>query len=170
MEASGDKNGGGKAKGGGGAIGLIIVSLLALGAGVGLPFMLMPDVPVAHVEKETKKDGHSKGHGASPSPEVVAVESVIVPLDPIVTNLAEPKTAWIRVEASVVMKKGVKIDKAAFSRKVGQDFIAFLRTVQLDQVATPSGYQNLYDDLNDRVKLRGEDNVLELIITGFVIE
>jgi flagellar FliL protein len=42
--------------------------------------------------------------------------------------------------------------------------------LSIDQIEGPSGFQHLREDLNDRVRVRSEGKVLELIIQSLILE
>jgi flagellar FliL protein len=48
--------------------------------------------------------------------------------------------------------------------------LAYLRTVSLQQIEGPRGFQYLREDLRERVKLRSEGRVNDLLLRTFVIE
>jgi flagellar FliL protein len=91
-------------------------------------------------------------------------------LAPIVTNLAGVPPAWIRLEASLVFQGDVPKNADALGARIGEDIIAFLRTVSVKQIEGAIGFQHLSEDLNDRVRVRGGGEVQELVIQGLIIE
>jgi flagellar FliL protein len=48
--------------------------------------------------------------------------------------------------------------------------MSYLRTVSLQQIEGPRGFQYLRDDLRERVKLRSEGRVNDILFRTFVIE
>lgn len=91
------------------------------------------------------------------------------PLAPIVTNLAGSPAVWIRIEASLAFQD-VPADADALAARISEDIIGFLRTVSVKQIEGPIGFQNLSEDLNERVRVRSDGRVSELIIQGLIIE
>jgi len=91
------------------------------------------------------------------------------PLTPIVTNLAGSPTVWIRIEASLVFHE-IPEDADALSARITEDIVGFLRTVTVRQVEGATGFQHLSEDLNDRVRVRSNGRVRELVIQGLIIE
>ena len=57
-----------------------------------------------------------------------------------------------------------------FSRSEIKDIMAYLRTVSLQQVEGPRGFQYLKDDLQERVDLRSEGRVSKVMFRTLVIE
>jgi flagellar FliL protein len=91
-------------------------------------------------------------------------------LPAIITNLAAPERAWIRLEASLVMENEQSAEANALAGAIVEDIVAFLRTVSLRQLQGASGYQHLREDLNDRVRMRGGGKVRDLLIQNLVVE
>jgi flagellar FliL protein len=97
---------------------------------------------------------------AKPEPAVASsqkskqVDTITVKTLPaIVTNLAGPKKAWIRLEAAIA-----------------DDFVAYLRTVPLAQIEGPSGFLHLREDLNERARIRSGGKVKELVVQSLMLE
>lgn len=98
------------------------------------------------------------------------VESAnLKPLAPIVTNLAGSPPVWIRIEASLLFHESPD-DADALAARISEDIIAFLRTVSVEQMHGATGFQHLSEDLNDRVRVRSNGRVRELIIQGLIVE
>jgi flagellar FliL protein len=92
-----------------------------------------------------------------------------VELAPIVANLAEPKDAWIRIEASILVDNSLQ-GADAVAAELAEDVVAYLRTTTLSQFEGASGFQNLREDLKDRAMIRDRDRIKDLVIHGVVIE
>ena len=90
-------------------------------------------------------------------------------LAPIVTNLASPEKAWIRLEASVVVE-GEGVDVKALSATITEDTVAYLRTLSLPLIEGASGYLHLREDLNERVRVRTAGKIRELIVHTLIVE
>lgn len=93
----------------------------------------------------------------------------VVPLQPIVTNLGIPQTTWVRLEASLVAKPGHEIPPAV-AANVGDDFVSFLRSVNLMQLQGAAGLAYLRADLEERARLRSEGVVERVFISTLVVE
>lgn len=93
----------------------------------------------------------------------------VVPLQPIVTNLGIPQTTWVRLEASLVAKPGHEIPPA-MAASVGDDFVGFLRSVNLMQLQGAAGLAYLRADLEERARLRSEGAVDRVFISTLVVE
>ena len=90
-------------------------------------------------------------------------------LSPVVTNLAAPEGAWIRLQTAVVYDKTDAVAVEALVPRVGEDILAFVRTLTLDDIQGASGLDALRDDLNERARLRSDGKVRELLIETLVV-
>jgi len=132
----------------------LIVALIGGGSGATVE-LLRP----ATIAAQTTKDA------ATP-----AAPSTIYDLPPIVTNLGAPQDTWIRLEASIVFDPKVLVHPEAAAGKIGDDALAYLRTVTLKQLEGPVGLQSLREDLNERAATRSEGKVRELVIRTLVVQ
>lgn len=89
---------------------------------------------------------------------------------PLVTNLAAPAGTWIRVEGSVVTEELTEEEAAILVARIGEDMVAYLRTITAAQIEGARGLQYLREDLNERAKLRSGGKVRELIIETLVVQ
>lgn len=105
-----------------------------------------------------------------PVPLEYAGNARLLKLAPVITNLAKPSSVWARVEAALIVD-GVRQDEAGvLAAQVGQDIVAYLRTVSLPQLEGARGLQYLREDLNERASLRSSGKVRELIIETLVVQ
>lgn len=91
-------------------------------------------------------------------------------LPPIVTNLAAPDGAWVRLQTAIVYDKADAKDMDVLSSKVMDDTMAFVKTLTVTQLQGASGLQHLREDLNDRAALRSDGRIKEMMIEMLVIE
>ena len=56
------------------------------------------------------------------------------------------------------------------SEDVHQDILSYLRTVSLQQIEGPRGFQYLRDDIQERVDQRSQGRVTKVMFRTFVIE
>lgn len=147
---------------------IIIVLVLSGLAGAGgwlLGGILAPQVDVEEevaVEHSQEGEKDKKEDHAENIP-----RENVVPLEPITTNLSYPSDSWIRVEVSLLFSGN---PDTALSDQIHQDILSYLRTVSLQQIEGPRGFQYLRDDLRERVKLRSEGRINDLLFRTFVIE
>lgn len=146
-----------------------VLTLLAAGGGWFVGNMLAPppaEKPAAEVAKaEGGKEG-KEGEGAE-IPHISTQENGIVLLDPITSNLAYPSDNRVRLEVALMFKGAPDVKLA---EEIHQDIMAYMRTVSLQQVQGPRGFQYLREDLQERVDLRSEGRVTNVMFRTFVIE
>lgn len=156
----------GATKGGGGLIGFVVVTLLALGFGAA--FGMLVNTPPATVDAEAgAKD--KEATAAKHAEPAVTSDSKLIQLTPIVVNLAEPRDAWIRIEASMLVE-GMMQGADVLAAQLAEDLVAYLRTASLSQFEGPSGFQNLREDFLDRAAIRDREHIKDVIIHGIVVE
>ena len=144
---------------------LTIAGLTVIGAGGGA------FVGITIVEKVK---GTMAAAPPAPAPAVsksaFADDIVIRELAPIVTNLAQPEGAKIRLQASILFnKKDVPVPNL-LAAQITDDLIGYLKTLSIAQLQGGSGLQSLREDLNERVAIRSEGHVRELIIETLVVQ
>lgn len=98
--AGGDNEG---SKGGGGLIGIVVVTLLSLGLG-GAFGMFMDSAPASTEAGGDKKQKDQASKSEKEAGPAISSDSKVVALTPIVVNLAAPSGTWIRVETSVLLE------------------------------------------------------------------
>lgn len=154
---------------GGGLIGLVVVTLVALGFGAGFGLFLASE-PAAVVEADPAADRTEKAiKSESKAAPAVSPTAMLVAMTPIVVNLAVPRDAWIRIEASLLVE-GMPQGADVLAAQLAEDFVAYLRTASLSQFEGPSGFQNLREDLIDRAIIRDREHIKDVIIHGVVVE
>lgn len=156
---------GGEKKSSGGFLGIVLVTLLAAGGGAGFGFYVSGNLK----EKEAPKKPESAEKASEEKKPAIPPGSKIVEMAPIIVNLSEPRSSWIRIEASLVIDSELQ-DVQVVSGKIAEDLTAYLRTSTLSQFEGGSGFQNLREDLNERARLRGGKDVKELVLHGVVFE
>jgi flagellar FliL protein len=123
------------------------------------PIVNQPKKPAPPVETSKKP-----GDGL---PMLTAEETGVVQLEAITTNLAYPSDAWVRLEVALLFKD--KPDPK-LAETIHQDIMLYLRTVTLQQIEGPRGFQYLKDDLQDRADLISEGKISKILFRTFVIE
>jgi flagellar protein FliL len=169
------QEGEGKKKSGMMALVIPLVVLTAVGGGGGwvIGNMLAPQVKQAEDAAKAAEAAAAGEHGGEAKKEEEGLPPIsteangVVALEPITTNLAYPSENWIRLEVALMFNgpPDVKI-----AEDVHQDIMAYLRTVSLQQVEGPRGFQYLKDDLQERVDLRSEGRVSKVMFRTLVIE
>lgn len=169
---------------------IVIVALLTLvGAGTGFAVGALlraepgaeahataPDTVAEATETET---GHAKEKN-SQTPESAAEEEPVeaidprgvkaVPFPPVLTTLAEPVGAWIRLEGSILVATDTEDAPELLAEKAGEQILTYLRSVRLTQIEGPAGVLGLRGDLNETVKALSNGQVRGVLIHGLVVE
>jgi flagellar protein FliL len=96
--------------------------------------------------------------------------STIVDLPPIVTNLGAPQDTWVRLEGSIIFDPKTMPHPEAVAGQIGDDILAYLRTVSLHQLEGPIGLENIREDLNERATIRSGGKVRAFIIRTLVVQ
>jgi flagellar protein FliL len=110
-------------------------------------------------------DKSAESSGASP-----AQPSTIVDLAPIVTNLGAPQDTWVRLEGSIIFDPRTLPHPDAVAGRIGDDILAYLRTVSLRQLEGPIGLENIRQDLNERAAIRSDGKVRAFVIRTMVVQ
>jgi len=129
--------------------------------------MLAPQVEPPKVEKaaeEKPAEGRDKDEGLT---KLATEENGVVQLEPITTNLAFPTDRWVRLEVALLFKE--KPD-AKLAETIHQDIAVYLRTVSLQQIEGPRGFQYLKEDLEERADMISEGKVSRLMFRTFLIQ
>jgi flagellar protein FliL len=179
---------------------LLLLTLIGAGTGLGVGAMLAsaPDAePVKVATNEADAgDGHGDGqtaetgdhgtagagHGEAPADgDVIAAFQVpapvpldepmiVVPLEPMITNLAAPEGVWLRVEASLLASKELAPAPAILAAEMGAIILAYLRTLKLGDIEGGSGFLAFRDDLDDLVKIASHGAAKKVLVKSLVIE
>jgi flagellar FliL protein len=105
--------------------------------------------------------------GEEPLPKIATEANGIVELEPITTNLAYPSENWLRIVVALQFKG---VPDVGLAETIHQDIAAYLKTVSLQQIQGPRGFQYLRDDIQERVDLRSEGRVTKVMFRTFVIQ
>lgn len=149
-----------------GALVPILVLTLAAGGGGALIGKQIVAMTRAATDRAAAGPAGAKPAVAAAMP---ASERVLKELAPVVTNLAAPDGSWIRLQTAIVYDKNDAPAMELVGRMVGEDILAFVRTLTLEQIQGASGLEALRDDLNERAQLRSDGKVRELLIEMLVV-
>jgi flagellar FliL protein len=89
---------------------------------------------------------------------------------PVITNLAGPHRVWVRLESSIVLAGEPTAEDDLLAAKIGEDLLAFLRTISPTDIEGASGFQHLREDLVERVRVRSNGRARDLVIHSFIVE
>ena len=140
-----------------------VLTVVAAGAGTLLGFHLVGSVESAMKSKAVD------GQPPLPQP-LYPAGTGLLKVPPVIANLASPQDVWVRVEASIILAQEGVASPEVLAGEIAEDILAYLRTVSLEQIEGPSGLLHLHEDLNDRVAIRSNDQVRELIIETLVVQ
>jgi flagellar FliL protein len=151
------------------AAGLLALTVLGGGGGWFLGTMIAPDVKSAEqaVATEAASAAEQKKEGEAGLPHISTEANNIVQLEPITSNLAYPSENWVRLEVALLFDGPPDVKMA---EDIHQDIMAYIRTVSLQQIEGPRGFQYLKDDIQERVDLRSQGRVSKVMFRTFVIE
>ena len=136
--------------------------VVLLGACVGAAFEAL--------HPATLQGGMKPAESGASAPPAPAQPSTIFDLPPIVTNLGAPGDTWIRLEGSIIFDQNTLPHPEAVAGQIGEDILAYLRTVSLRQLEGPIGLENIRQDLNERAAIRSGGKVRELVIRTLVVQ
>jgi flagellar FliL protein len=158
-------------------ISIVILTLVGGGAGWFVGTLIGPKISAvekakqekeaAEAAEEAKKPEGKKGGDDAGLPHIATEANGIVQLEPITSNLAYPSENWVRLEVALMFKGP---PDAKLAEDIHQDIMAYIRTVSLQQIEGPRGFQYLRDDIQERVDLRSEGRVSKVMFRTFVIE
>lgn len=164
---------------------LLLLALTALAAGAGfggghLFFKGKDGGAGIEAQRVPARTGHGTdqaasgageaGHGsqAADVDEAPAVTNgVVIPLDPIVTNIQAPKDVWIRIELAVVAPQ--QLDQGIV-REIHQDLLTYMRTLQLVELDGSSAFLDFKANLLDRANIRSGGKVSAVLIKTLLYE
>ncbi len=167
------------------AVVIVLLSLVGAGAGFAVGTFLQPGkqppappaVPTAPspTAGETKPDEPDTSADDDSEPDsdddgVKDADLKIVPLPPVLTTLAAPEGKWIRLEGSILTKPGTEKAPEMLADMAGEQILAYLHTVRLEQLQGPSGFLALRDDLNETVRSLSRGDVRAVLIHGLLVE
>lgn len=147
-------------------VAVLAVSVVGAGGGWFVGKMLAPEVEAPKAEQAAEK-APPGGEKEEPIPKVATEENGIVQLEAITTNLAFPTDRWVRLEVALMFND--KPD-AKLAETIQQDIAVYLRTVSLQQIEGPRGFQYLKEDLQERADLISEGKVAKLLFRTFLIQ
>ena len=101
------------------------------------------------------------------APQAATASTKILDVSPVVTNLASPPGAFIRLQLSLVVEKSAN---AADANQFATDVTAYLRTVPIERLTGPAGLQQLREDLRERADIRLAGQVRDIILHDLVVQ
>ncbi len=175
---AGKPNEKGASGGSGFIIALVLVMLIGGGAGFAFGFAFQ-NAPSAG-----RADGSDSGkpppapvqpHPARDSAEsakqtISEVQLQVVPLDPVLVNLAGKDRSWIRLEGSVAFTATPDKDRAILLAHMAEDIAGYLKGSSVSQLQSAAGLEALREDLSELVQLRSKNRAVRFILRSLAIE
>ena len=141
---------------------LLLITALSAGAGVLSSLHLLSTIQrIVDSQKEAPERPAASAYNTS---------ARLRKISPVVTNMAAPAGAWIRMEGSVVTDPLNEEEASVLVARIGEDIVSYLRTVSASQIEGARGLQYLHEDLNERATIRSGGKVCELIIETLVVQ
>ncbi len=150
-------------------VGLVVVTLVAAGGGVGLSMLSPASEDGDHGPEVSSHSTEKKETDGKPAKEGQQV-SVLVPMKPIITNIGKESKTLIRIESILVMKAEHSDKSDYMADKISEDILVYLRSISLRDIEGALGLLNLMEDLNIRAAARSEQKVSEVLIQSLVVE
>lgn len=146
-----------------------VVTIIAGAGGWVVGSMLTPEVDKPKIaEKPEAATQTAEGEKTEDGlPRIATEANGVVQLEPITTNLAFPADRWVRLEVALLFKDKPDVKLA---ETIHQDIAVYLRTVSLQQIEGPRGFQYLKEDLEERTDMISEGKVSRLMFRTFLIQ
>jgi flagellar protein FliL len=90
-------------------------------------------------------------------------------LPPVVTNLGQPTSVWVRLDAVLILSQDIA-HPDVLGAQIADDYLSYLRTTTLSELQGPIGLEDLKEALNERAAARSNGKVKEVIIKTLVIQ
>ncbi len=142
---------------------IVIVTLLAVGAGALAGMTLVDQTRLAVLQTERK----NSADGVEPLYQTVGH---IQAIKPVVANLADPKSVFVRIQGTVVFKENAIDDAPVLVSKIESDISSYIRTLSLADIEGAGGLRHLREDLNYRAQIRTDGKVNEFILETMVVQ
>jgi flagellar protein FliL len=97
-------------------------------------------------------------------------KTVLKELAPIVTNLSDGNSSWIRLQVAIVYDPEALAHPDVLTTQLTADIVAYLRSVSLRSIEGGAGLRRLNEELAERATIRSEGAVQELIIQSLVVQ
>ncbi|HEY8578669.1 MAG TPA: flagellar basal body-associated FliL family protein [Beijerinckiaceae bacterium] len=151
-------------QGGGGfmAVVLAFAVITVVAAGVGFGYRMFLAKPTTAAPAAAAKP-------AAGAP--VASGEKLRRLPPLITNLADAPNTWLRLEIALLLDPAMKdLEADVLAREIGEDVMAYARTLSLFQLQGSSGLYHLREDLHERATLRSGGKVREILVQSLVVQ
>lgn len=167
---------------------IVLLLLTLTGAGIGLAAGGMtamqatgaaPGAPEASGKAEKPdgeestpaSDGKEQDEAEEPElPELERPEVKAYPFPPVLTSVAIPKGAWIRIEGTMLVDVNAEEKPEVLVEQAATSLLGYLRSVDLRQIEGASGLLYFQQDINEMVSALSGGQVREVLIHTLVVE
>ena len=94
----------------------------------------------------------------------------IVAMQPVITNLADASSVWVRLEGSFLIGRDGEAKPEELAVRLSQYVLAYLRTLKLTDLQGPGSLPAISQDLNEIVATMSNGQAGGLLISGLVFE
>lgn len=120
---------------------------------------------------DSKHGSLTHAHEAPPRASVPkAGKTALKQLAPIVTNLADGNSSWIRLQVAIVYDPDTLTHPEILISELTADIVAYLRSVSLRSIEGSAGLRRLNEELSERASIRSNGAVQELVIQSLVVQ
>jgi hypothetical protein len=134
--------------------------------------------PASDAAPATGANGHeaeATGEGTGDEAEVALDEPSplnlkVVEFSPVIANLAEPKSVWIRLEGKLLFAPDGEATESVAAAHAAQSILSYFRTLKLTEVEAAGSLQAISQDLNEMVRSTSKGQVQGVLISGLVLE
>lgn len=163
-------------------IAVVILSGIAVGAGWFVASQSGPSKmasveetkPAKKISNKGKKDKDKKksgsDHAGDGSDSLYSGNNVFTKFEPFIVNLPRSDNSLIRLELGMLAESGYSITSASTQAEIVNGISTYLKTVELDLYAGPSGYLHLREDLLERAQLTSDGKVQKVFILSMAVE
>ncbi|WP_330083932.1 flagellar basal body-associated FliL family protein [Methylocystis iwaonis] len=99
-----------------------------------------------------------------------AGKTALKELAPIVTNLSDGNSSWIRLQVAIVYDPDTLTHPDILISELTGDIVAYLRSLSLRSIEGSAGLRRLNEELSERASIRSEGAVQELVIQSLVVQ
>ncbi|MFT3988568.1 flagellar basal body-associated FliL family protein [Aestuariivirga sp.] len=145
-------------------VAVLLLTLIGAGSGIAVG-MLLREAPASSAPVAA-----SAVSTAPPAPLHAAEDGVLVAMPAVLTNLAEPKTTWVRLEGVLLTNQKTDDSPDILANQASENVMSYLHSVKLSQIEGASGLLALREDLNDLVRTLSKGQVREVMIHTLVLE
>ncbi len=149
------------------AVPVLLLTLAAGGGGFAVAgqVMAIAKATAAGAPPEPAKQAPSAMPEALP-----ASQTAVKELAPVLTNLSAPEGAVVRLQAAIVYDKAFAPQVDVMAATIGDDTLAYLKSLTVSQLEGAEGLQHLREDLGERAAMRSDGHVRDVLIEALVVQ